>query len=361
MTAITIVFFGAFALSVALATGMGVYRFRAIRHTRKMELLRSGCILIISDFISSPPASIGSTHSHVGHSAPKTEYGSHIVETRQSLFAHAAKGAEVSSRQEIKNVILSLLRILEGEARTRLEELYSACGFADEAIERLASRVWWERAYAAAELGTARLEYSMNLLCDLLQDATPAVSLQAMHAVLAIGGAQVIPRIVHLLPNISATEEIYLVDVCMERGMESSAIIFPLLEDERDDVKRFALNALGAIHAYEETPVIVRFLQSKNRTLVLAAIRSLGNMGGEEPLVALERMCAEPDFEHKIEAAFALGGIGGAKSAQILHRLATDDDAGVRAAAANALAHIVRQESYHGENSLHTPGVIPQG
>ncbi|HET7152181.1 MAG TPA: HEAT repeat domain-containing protein, partial [Candidatus Kapabacteria bacterium] len=311
------------------------YRRRIVAHERKVQELRGSIIDTLSEILSEPPPRA------LPSSVEYKKYIQPLAEKVLSIVRDKANECIV-----LNAALLEFMTHLNGEARVRVEQIYAACGFMDDAIQRLASPHWWERANAVRELRISRPNDALNPLCDMLMDPNPDVVLEALYAVLDTGGVKMIPRIVHVLPHMSQLEEMYIIDLCMRSGFECIEYVIPLLDDKRSDVKRFAIHALGAIHSAEHVPVIIPFLSSGNRWLVLAALDALGYIASDKAVGKIEKLCFRRDPQIQVKAAVTLRRIGGVRSAEILILMLEDEDSTVRGAASNALAKLLMKQVF---------------
>jgi len=320
---------GFFLLCCVLSVRIVYYRWHTIARERKAQALRDTIVTALAELLSQPPPRV------LPSSVEYREYITPIVDVMLHLVHGRAYGRKVLSA-----TLLEYMTHVSGEARVRLEHIYTACGFMDEALQKLASPVWWERANAIRELRISRPLDALNPLCDMLMDANSDVVLEALYAVLDTGGVKMIPQIVRILPRMSQLEEMYIVDLCMRTGFECVEHILPLLNDERNDIKRFALHTLGAIHSVEHISVVLPFLGSNKHELVDAALDALGNIASDEATEEIEKLCFRSDPLLQAKATMALRRIGGARSVHILSAMLDDKDSNVRGAASNALAKL---------------------
>jgi hypothetical protein len=318
-----------FLLSCTLALRIVLSRHRIVVRERKSQAIRENIIFSLSEILAQPPP-------RILPSSPEYQvYIKRISATIRSLVPNTDR-----NNAALRDTLLDFLSHLSGEARIRIEQIYAECGYVDDALQRLASPQWWERANAVRELRIARASYALNPLCDMLVDRNPDVVLEALHAVLDTGGVRMIPRVVRILPHISQLEEMYIVNLCMNTGFECMEYIVPMLDDKRNDIKRFAIEALGAVHSFEHVSLIVPFLASSHRELVTAALHALGYIGSDEATSEIEKLCFRADPLIQVEAAVALRRIGGAESMRILTAMLDDKESTVRGAASNALAKL---------------------
>jgi hypothetical protein len=318
-----------------LALRIIFYRRRNVINERRAQAMREQIVLSLSETLSQPSPNILP-------SSP--EYRTYIKQISGVVRASAQNTKQGDAA--LRGALLDFMTCVSGEARVRVEQIYNDCGFFEDAFQRLASPQWWERANAVRELRILRAHHALNPLCDMLVDDNPDVVIEALHAVLDTGGAKMIPQIVHILPRITHLEEMYIVDLCMKIGLECIEYILPLLEEERSDIQRFALHALGAVHSFGHVPVIIPFLGSPKQELVVAALQALGNIGSDKAIGEIEKLCFRTDPPIQAEAAMALRRIGGAQSIGILTVMLDDENSVVRGAASNALAKLWLKQAF---------------
>jgi len=128
-------------------------------------------------------------------------------------------------------------------------------------------------------------------------------------------------------------------------GSSAAPVLLAGLGDTATEVRLFAARSLGALHEKTATPALLKMLAEKDPVVRAQAAESLGMMGDPLAAPSLITATADADLAVREAAVIALGALGSPKTVEVLIRLATDSDMNVRLAAVKALGRIPDERS----------------
>jgi len=111
------------------------------------------------------------------------------------------------------------------------------------------------------------------------------------------------------------------------------------LSSNQPELRMAAANALGRIGSKAGTKALVRHLEDPDSRVRARAARALGRIGDPRAIAGLRERLDDPAVEVRREAADSLGRIGGEESLSALLELLDDDSETVRRIAADSLGN----------------------
>jgi len=164
------------------------------------------------------------------------------------------------------------------------------------------------RRRAAEELSESSALAPVAALAAALQDESKGVRDAASRSLYAIGGINVTRAIVEYIGNVNITTRNLAAELLMKLGAIAVPALVPYLEDENQDVRKFAVDILGAIGSAEPTPQMLPLLADPDPNVVVSAVEALGNMKSAEAVAHLYRTYEQFDCA-RAPVAEALGKI----------------------------------------------------
>jgi len=163
--------------------------------------------------------------------------------------------------------------------------------------------------YAAAAALAEGDERAIYPLIKALSDESPAVQEAAMQSLIKIGGEVAAYMTLPVLRKGAAQRNAALV-ILKELGTKTVPLLYDLLHDLDDDMRKFALDLLGDIKEGVQMDKIVPMLNDKNPNVRAAAARSLGCLGDKNAVSYIETALKDEEWV-AFSALEALGAIGG--------------------------------------------------
>jgi HEAT repeat protein len=163
--------------------------------------------------------------------------------------------------------------------------------------------------YAAAAALAEGDERAIYPLIKALSDESPAVQEAAMQALIKIGGEVAAYMTLPVLRKGAAQRNAALV-VLKELGAKSVPLLYDLLRDLDDDMRKFALDLLGDIKEGVQMDKIAPMLNDKNPNVRASAARALGCLGDKNAVSYIESALKDEEWV-AFSALEALGAIGG--------------------------------------------------
>lgn len=217
-------------------------------------------------------------------------------------------------RPIVARIVLRRLRLVRGSQNDRARAISEQLYLNESWREQLRSRLWWRRSEAALALGLVRDFQSVPLLTPLLDDDHEQVRAAAIDALGQIGDRDAIAPLLARLGDPTRHERARLVQA----------------------LRAFGEDATRALVAHGEGA-------EQDRAIVATVLSFVGGTGAAE---ALLRWSSAPDADVRAAVWSALGAIG-LDERTFYHALKAlnADEAPVRAAAARALARSGRSDA----------------
>ncbi|GAB4387951.1 MAG: HEAT repeat domain-containing protein [Thermodesulfovibrionales bacterium] len=230
---------------------------------------------------------------------------------------------------------------------------------------------------AAAEALSEADERGVYPLIKALSDENPGVQDAAMRSLVAIGGEVVAYMVIPLLRENSYLRNTALL-ILKELGPVSVPLLYPLLKDKDEDVRKFGLDLLGEIKEGVSTDMIMPLFHDPNANVRAAAagaaaalecvdavprlvealgdeewvcfsaLEALGSMRAEGAVPAITELLGSGYPAIRYAAIETLGRIGSAQSASALLMHASASSGMERAAAIKSLVQIGETPSLSG-------------
>ena len=208
-------------------------------------------------------------------------------------------------------------------------------------IQKLAEGLTHEdssvRRKAAQELagGDARAIYP---LLQALRDENPGVQDAAIRSLVAIGGEVVAYMLIPLLREDSFlrnTAQLMLRDL----GSVSIPMLYPLLQDKDDDIRKFALDVMGEIATDVDATKVIPMLADPNANVRASAIKCIGLLGYTEGAKHVENALGDEEWV-AFTALDTLGQLGVENSIDAIMGLLSSNSQPLRYAALETLGSI---------------------
>ncbi|KWT84082.1 HEAT repeat domain-containing protein [Candidatus Magnetominusculus xianensis] len=165
------------------------------------------------------------------------------------------------------------------------------------------------RRQAATALGETD-ERALYPLIKLLSDENSAVIDAAMQSILAIGGEAASYMLLPVLRKGAVQRNVALL-ILKDIGASTVPLLYDLLYDKDDDIRKFALDLLGDIAVGAEIDKILPALKDPNPNVRAAACRTLGLLKAEGAISYIEEALKDEEWV-AFSALEALGEIGSA-------------------------------------------------
>jgi HEAT repeat protein len=236
-------------------------------------------------------------------------------------------------------LLVEVSRSVSGETRMRLASIARDLGALAAARRRLRSRLWWRRLYAVRMLQSLDAEGRPYL--PLLTDPHPAVRAQAAEWAAEEPDGVAAEALLGLLERADSLSRFTAQDSLLRLGplavdpisrylaARDGAEVIPALEvavalaqpsyaapaarlcrSDDPEVRRLAVNVLGAIGGQEGTDALARLLGDPDLHVRAAAARALGRIGHWPAAAAVAALLRDPEWEVRQAAGFALRGLG---------------------------------------------------
>ncbi len=209
-------------------------------------------------------------------------------------------------------------------------------------LEALGSADVSERKHTAETLseGDERVIYPLIMA---LFDESPAVQEAAMYSLISIGGEVVAYMSIPVLRKEAAQRNAALV-ILKELGPVSVPLLYDLLNDRDDDMKKFTLDLLGEIREGVDIESITPMLGDGNPNVRAAAAGALGHIGARDAVEHLEKSLTDEEWV-AFTALEALGEIGDEGAVEAIAKLLTADAPALQYAAIETLGKIPSSHS----------------
>lgn len=160
-------------------------------------------------------------------------------------------------------------------------------------------------------------ERAIYPLIKALSDENAGVQDAAMRSIIAIGGETAAYMVLPLLREGSYLRNTALI-ILTALGEVPVPLLYPLLKDKDEDVRKFAVDLLGDIKSGVNASVIVPLLQDPDANVRTAAARAIGSLGYSK---AVSELINALDDEEWV-CFYALEALGELKAAEASERIA---------------------------------------
>ncbi len=154
-------------------------------------------------------------------------------------------------------------------------------------------------------------------LASALQDENKGVRDAASRSLQAIGGINVARAIVEYIGNENIVTRNLAAEILVKLGNTATPAIVPYLNDQSQDVRKFAVDILGLIGGDAPAAAMIPLLNDPDENVVVSAVEALGNMKSASALPALYDAFQRHAYA-KAAVAEAVGKIGDASSCDFL-------------------------------------------
>ncbi len=160
-------------------------------------------------------------------------------------------------------------------------------------------------------------ERAIYPLIKALSDENAGVQDAAMRSIIAIGGETAAYMVLPLLRESSYLRNTALI-ILTEIGEVSVPLLYPLLKDKDEDVRKFAVDLLGDIKSGVNASVIVSLLKDPDANVRVAAARAIGSLRYRD---AISELINALDDEEWV-CFYALEALGELKAVEAGERIA---------------------------------------
>lgn len=204
-------------------------------------------------------------------------------------------------------------------------------------IQRLSDKDPSLRRRAAEELSEGD-ERAIFPLIKALSDENAGVQDASMRSLITIGGEVVGYMVLPLLRENSYLRNTALI-ILTALGEIVIPLLYPLLEDKDDDVRKFAIDLMGDIKKGVEPSKIVPFLKDPNANVRATAAKSLGLLGYREAIPELIKALKDEEWVC-FSALDALGELKAEEAVSDIASLLSNSSEAVRFAAIETLGKL---------------------
>lgn len=204
-------------------------------------------------------------------------------------------------------------------------------------VQKLGDKDPSVRRRAAEELSEGD-ERAIYPLIKALSDENAGVQDAAMRSLIAIGGEIVGYMVLPLLRENSYLRNTALI-ILTNLGGVVVHLLYPLLKDKDDDVRKFAIDLMGDIKTNVDPSKIVPLLHDPNANVRAAAARSLGLLGYRDAIPSIIEALKDEEWV-RFSALDALGELKAEEAVSDIASLLADSSEAVRFAAIEALGKI---------------------
>jgi HEAT repeat protein len=192
-----------------------------------------------------------------------------------------------------------------------------------------------KRAAEALAEGDERAVYP---LVKALGDDNPGVQDAAMRSLIAIGGEVVAYMVTPLLRETTLIRNTALI-ILRDLGEVSVQMLYALLRDKDDDMRKFAIDLFGEIKEGVDPRVVVPMLKDPNANVRAAAAKALGLLGYKEAVPDIVNALADEEWVC-FSALEALGEMDAKEAAKDIAGLLSNPSLAVRYAAIETLGRL---------------------
>ncbi|MBF0316571.1 MAG: HEAT repeat domain-containing protein [Nitrospirae bacterium] len=197
---------------------------------------------------------------------------------------------------------------------------------------------------AAATMLSEGDERAIYPLIRALSDTNTAVLDAAMQSLIKIGGEVVAYMTIPVLRKGPAQRNAALV-ILKELGKITVPLLYDLLQDKDDDVKKFALDLMGDIITDVDINKVVPLLRDFNPNVRAAACRALGLLGDKRAVEHLEPALCDTEEWVVFAALEAIGKMRAEEAVDSIFRLFRSNSNVIKYAALETLGKIPSKQS----------------
>lgn len=239
----------------------------------------------------------------------------------------------------VGDLLLAPLAVSTGETTAAVRTACVALGLDGRWREALSDRHWWRRTEAARALGLIEDQRSVRTLIARLDDEHDEVRAAAVDALAGLRHPEAMPALTSLLASPSRHQRARVVEALRRQGAAAVPILLDRARSSAEDAVTI-VELLGLIRAQAATADLVEWLSTGTPALKAAAMGALGTIGLDDRTYYYAlRALADPVPAVRAGAARALGRTGRADSGEYLAPL-LDDEWSVAASAATALRQL---------------------
>lgn len=243
--------------------------------------------------------------------------------------------ARAMPRRALLNVIQSLAVDLNGQARSRLQQLVRALGLERFIRRRATSRRWRMRTQAA------QLQYLVEHpdfdRRALLVDRHHIVRARAVESLTAQHGRQHIDLLIELLEDPSIAVRLAVQQKLLEVGTAAVPAMLDVLNGDNEDRIKVVLDVAANLADPRLVDSLTHHGGSDDPAVRATAARALGSGSGPGAARVLERLCADSDPNVRVAAIDGLARMEAQTSAGFVGQRLSDRSWQVRRAAGLAL------------------------
>jgi HEAT repeat protein len=244
-----------------------------------------------------------------------------------------------ADRAALAAVLTRLARQLDGAARARVADYFTAERRLDATLAGLGHRRAWRRASAAHALGDMASPAVAAALLVALRDPVREVRAAAARSLGRLGGAGAVPALVAALvdghvPRVVAGQALISIGPAAVPALRTCA------SADRAETRAIAVELLGLVGAAGDADACLERLVDTSASVRSAAATALGRLGAAGAVRALGGALDDRIPAVRAAAATALGAIGDPRVVPALVAQAGDDSPVPARAAAHAVLHI---------------------
>ncbi len=180
-------------------------------------------------------------------------------------------------------------------------------------------------------------------LIKALFDESPAVQETAMQSLITIGGEVTAYMTIPVLRKEAAQRNAAIV-ILREIGSLSVPLLYDLLGDRDDDMKKFAIDLMGEIREGVDAGRLLPMLKDGNANVRAASAKALGLLKSEESIEYLEKALADDEWV-SFSALEALGELKSSSAVKSISELLYSDSETLKFASIETLGRIPSRES----------------
>lgn len=181
----------------------------------------------------------------------------------------------------------------------------------DQALKDLESEYEVVRHDAVIRLGEIGTCKAIECLVKLLRDESPTIKDETVNALISIGGTEVAELVAPLFYD----DEVYVSNIAVEilgrLGEVALPTVSALMNEEDDDVLKFAIDVIGLVGSIEPVPLLIAHLKHKNPNIRSAAAVTLGKLKAMRAIDDLLVLLNDEDEWVRFSTLEAIGAIGG--------------------------------------------------
>jgi len=225
-----------------------------------------------------------------------------------------------------------------GETRFRLTLAFEYFGFIPETIREIQDSQWWVRAKGCKNAGLMLNESALPYLERCLDDENDDVRVEAVQAMLDIGGVDVLSPILMRLKDMSPWMQIRLSRSIFCFGEHAVSPLVQAMRSPHPKIQGFCVEILGMLGDVKAVPTLLEYidyavLEVKHKSLI-----ALGKIGDDRSIPVIQKFLHSSDEQLRIDASKAAGNLSSPSLVYDLHRILENDTMNVKLAAGEALS-----------------------